>query len=77
MDSRADKAIIAILTPYFGDKMAEGVVQLSCQALRMDRAAIAAAQLPAISADIEKRMAIFLGTDKAASVAALVRAVKA
>ena len=66
-DKTLDQKIIYILTPYFGDKTAAGVVQLSCQTLHMDHTNINQTQLSALSKEIEKRNGHFFGCPKSST----------
>jgi hypothetical protein len=76
MGSSTDKMIINILLPYFGQTIAEGALQLSCKSLGVDRTDIDSSKLPAIAKAIEKRLVVFLGTEKAAVVAGQIAALK-
>jgi hypothetical protein len=69
--------IVGILTPLFGTMMAEGTVKLSCTSLNADPHQLSIEQLEAVARDIEKRMIIFLGTEKAQAVGRQIAALKA
>lgn len=72
--TKADK-ILDILTPYFGAALARGALQLSCESIGAKQDALTPDHLAPLSKSIEKRLVIFLGTDKAAAVAEQVRTV--
>jgi hypothetical protein len=65
----SSKQVLDIIGPLFGAKLAEGMLQLSCNSLKIDPAAVRADQMPALAADLQKRMAVFLGAGKAAAIA--------
>lgn len=68
--------VLEILTPYFGAEMAQGSLMVSCMKYGLDRENLSSENLPKIAEDIETRMKIFLGTEKAKAVANLILAVK-
>lgn len=68
--------VIDILIPYFGADMAQGSLMISCMKYGFDRENLISGNLPKIAEDIETRMKIFLGTEKAKAVANLILAIK-
>lgn len=70
------RRILSVLAPLFGDKMAEGTLTLSCSSLKISSDAITEPELIALSMDLERRMAIFVGKDKAATIGRLIANLK-
>ncbi len=63
-----ERQVLEILTPLFGPKMAAGTLSLSCSSLRLERAKLSAADMASLAWDLERRMTIFLGSQKASAV---------
>jgi hypothetical protein len=66
--SRAIPRIIELLTPLVGSMMAETTIMRSCTAVKANPGYLTEDALADIGKDIERRLAIFLGSEKAAAV---------
>jgi hypothetical protein len=60
--------MIELLTPLVGTLMAESTVIMSCTKAKANPSCLTQYQLDAIGKDIERRLAIFLGSEKAETV---------
>ena len=64
--------IYGLLAPLVGPLMAESAVRLQAKKAGVTTEAISEANLPVIAQEIEKAIRIFVGSDKAKEVAAII-----
>ena len=76
-DNAVNEKILKILEPYFGIMMARASLKLSCKESNLDYEKLGPAQLGALADNIENKMRIFVGTDKAKQVAGQIRGLTA
>ena len=65
--------IVQVLSPYLGATMAEASARAHCEKLGIAGATITAEQAEALIAKIASGLAVFVGRDKAATVAQEIR----
>jgi hypothetical protein len=75
-ESVVGQKILDLIEPYFGVAMANSTLKLAIKDIGIEREAIQASHLPTLALDIEKRMKIFLGTEKSKAIAEMIKAIK-
>ena len=65
--------ILESLVPLVGKLMAESIIKVQMQKLNLDPEKLTGAQLPQIAEKFETNVRIFVGTEKAAQLGALLK----